>query len=136
MSHSNVRKESVCSVAQSGLTLCNPLDCSPPGSSVHRIFQARILEWVANSSSRGSSRSGDQILHCSHWGSLLYRTRHSVICGDQSGKEIQKRGDTCIHRADSFFCTIGTNTTLYSSYIPINLNKKKKRKHWGKGRVS
>ena len=36
-------------------TLCDPLDCSPPGSSVHRVFQARILEWVVISSSRGSS---------------------------------------------------------------------------------
>ena len=32
---------------QSCLTLCNPMDCSPPGSSVHGILQARILEWVA-----------------------------------------------------------------------------------------
>ena len=36
-------------------TLCDPMDCSPPGSSIHRILQARILEWVAVSSSRGSS---------------------------------------------------------------------------------
>ena len=34
-------------VAQSYLTLCDPIDCSLPGSSVHGIFQARILEWVA-----------------------------------------------------------------------------------------
>ena len=34
-------------VAQSRLTLCDPMDCSPPGSSVHEILQARILEWVA-----------------------------------------------------------------------------------------
>ena len=34
-------------VAQSCLTLCNPIDCSPPGSSIHGIFQARVLEWVA-----------------------------------------------------------------------------------------
>ena len=34
-------------LAQSGLTLPNPMDCSPPGSSVHGIFQARVLEWVA-----------------------------------------------------------------------------------------
>ena len=39
---------------QSCLTLCNPMECSPPGSSVHGIFQARILEWVAISFSRGS----------------------------------------------------------------------------------
>ena len=38
---------------QSCLTLCNRVDCSPPGSSVHGILQARILEWVAISSSRG-----------------------------------------------------------------------------------
>ena len=36
-------------------TLCNPVDCSPPGSSVHGISQARILEWVAITYSRGSS---------------------------------------------------------------------------------
>ena len=35
--------------------LCNPVDCSLPGSSVHEIFQARVLEWVAISFSRGSS---------------------------------------------------------------------------------
>ena len=34
-------------VAQSGLTLSDPMDCSPPGSSTHRIFQARVLEWGA-----------------------------------------------------------------------------------------
>ena len=39
---------------QSYLTLCNPMDCSPPCSSVHGILQARILEWVAVPSSRGS----------------------------------------------------------------------------------
>ena len=46
----------VCSVAQSHLTLCDPMDCSLPGSSVHRISQARILEWVAISYSTGSSQ--------------------------------------------------------------------------------
>ena len=40
---------------QSCPTLCDPMDYSPPGSSVHGILQARILEWVAMSSSRGSS---------------------------------------------------------------------------------
>ena len=42
------------SVAQLYLTLCDPMDCSPPGSSVHGISQARILEWVAMPFSRGS----------------------------------------------------------------------------------
>ena len=49
-----------CEVAQSCLTLCNPMDCSLPGSSVHGIFQARLLEWVAISFSSGSSQPKDQ----------------------------------------------------------------------------
>ena len=45
----------VCSVVLSCPTLCDPMDCTLPGSSVHGIFQTRILEWVAISFSRGSS---------------------------------------------------------------------------------
>ena len=41
---------------QSCLTNCSPMDCSPPASSVHGILQTRILEWVAMTSSRGSSQ--------------------------------------------------------------------------------
>ena len=47
---------SLCSISQLCLTLCDPLDYSLPGSPVHGILQARILEWVAISSSRGSSQ--------------------------------------------------------------------------------
>ena len=50
----------VCSVSQSRLTLCHPIDCSPPDSSVHRISKARKLEWVAISSCRGSSQPRHQ----------------------------------------------------------------------------
>ena len=44
----------------SRVRLCDPMDCSLPGSSVHGIFQAIVLEWVAISFSRGSSRPRDQ----------------------------------------------------------------------------
>ena len=47
-------------VAQLRLTLCDPMDCSLPGSSNHGIFQARVLEWVAISFSRGSSQPRDR----------------------------------------------------------------------------
>ena len=50
----------LCEVAQSCPTLCNPMDCCLPGFSVHGIFQARVLEWVAISFSRGSSRPRDR----------------------------------------------------------------------------
>ena len=41
------------------LTICDPVDCKIPGSAVHGIFQARVLEWVAISFSRGSSQPRD-----------------------------------------------------------------------------
>ena len=72
-------------VTQSCLTLCNPVECSPPGSSIHGILQARILELAAIPFSRGScqprdwtrlSHTGRQSLyHLSHQGSPLYFLR-------------------------------------------------------------
>ena len=52
--------ESESEVAQSCQTLCDPMNGSLPGFSVHGIFQARILEWVTISFSRGSSRLRDR----------------------------------------------------------------------------
>ena len=63
-------------------TLCNPMDCSPPGSSVHGIFQARVLKWVAIFFSRETSRLMDRtwvscaasnLLHCRR---ILYQLSH------------------------------------------------------------
>ena len=61
------RRESESEVTQSCPTLCNPVGCSPPGSSVHGILQARILEWVAISFSRGifpTQGSNPGLPHC------------------------------------------------------------------------
>ena len=49
----------VCVCTQSIPILCDPMDCRPPGSSVHGIFQARILKWVAMPFSRGYSQPRD-----------------------------------------------------------------------------
>ena len=80
-------------VTQSCPTLCDPVDCSPSGSSVHGILQARILEWVAISFSRGSSRPRNwtRISYVSCIGRwVLYRwaTReaHGFIYQNLSGK--------------------------------------------------
>ena len=58
-------------------TLCNSVDCSPPDSSVHGSLQARILEWVAMPSSRGSSQPRDQthVSYVSWVGSRFFATR-------------------------------------------------------------
>ena len=61
-------EEALCLGAQSCLTLCDPMDYSPPLSSVHGVLQARILVWVAMPSSRGSSRPRSPALQV---GSLL-----------------------------------------------------------------
>ena len=74
-------------VAQACPTLCDPMDCSLPGSSIHEIFQARVLEWVAISFSRGSSQPRDGT-----WASritgrhfTIWATREAL--GQQRGKK-------------------------------------------------
>ena len=66
--------------AQLCLSLCNPMDCIPPGFSIHGIFQARILEWVAISYSGASSNQGIEpvsldrwiLYHCITWEAYIY----------------------------------------------------------------
>ena len=66
-------------VTQSCPTLCDPMDCSLPGFSVHGIFQARVPEWVAFSFSRGSSWSRDrtQVSHIAGICFTLWATREA-----------------------------------------------------------
>ena len=66
-----MKKKSNVLVTQLCPALCDPMDCSLPGSSVHGISQARILEWVAVSFSRGSSQPRDQI-HVSYIGKWIF----------------------------------------------------------------
>ena len=70
------RKKSENEVAQSCPTLLDPMDCSLPGSSLHGIFQARVLEWVAISFSRGSSQPRDSTWIYPHCRQTLYRLSH------------------------------------------------------------
>ena len=81
----------VCMRAQSCSTLCNPMDCSPLGSSVHGIFQGRILEWGATLSSPGiepgfPALQADSLLS-EPPGKLIYRYRyiHTYLTFKESG---------------------------------------------------
>ena len=67
--------------AQSCLTLCDPMDCSPPGSSVYGNFQARILEQVALSSFKGSSWARDQtsVSYVSCIGGWIFYHQHHLV---------------------------------------------------------
>ena len=67
-----------CFVTRSCPALCDPMDCSLPGSSLHGIFQARILEWLAIPFSRGPPWARDQthaLLHCKQ---ILYHLSYFV----------------------------------------------------------
>ena len=79
---------------QSCLTLCNTTDCSPPGFSVHGILQARIPEWVAMPSSRGSSQPRNQ-------------TNLPLLCL------------TSLALADGFFTTSATWEAIMNGSVPI-----------------
>ena len=105
---------------------CNSMGCSLPGSSVHGIFQARILDWVAKLSSRRSSRPRDRThitLPLQHWQvsslpleppwkPLLYSTQNYIQYPmlNYNGKEYEKTMCICI--MESLYCTVEFNTTL------------------------
>ena len=91
-------------VAQLCLTLCNPTGCSPLGCSAHGIFQARILEWVAISFSRGPSWPRDQThiscISCiGRW--ILYQLSH--------------RGSPCSHMALSKCMEVGNTIPRWAA---------------------
>ena len=78
---SHISKHVKVKVTQSCLTLCDPMDCSPPGSFVHGILQARILDWGAIPFSRdllipGDQRSNPSLLH--------YRQDFYHLCHQES----------------------------------------------------
>ena len=79
---------------QSCPTLCNPMDCIPPGSSIHGIFQAGVLEWIAISFSSWSSWSGyqTQVSHISGRRFTIWATRGTVLgCNLKNNRIISVR---------------------------------------------
>ena len=84
---------SLSEVAQSCPTLCDPMDCRPPGSCVHEVFQAEILEWVVISYSRVTSRPRD-------W--------TPISCGSCIGRRILNHCATCEAPKDfqGVFCSV------------------------------
>ena len=86
-------------VTQSCLALCEPMECSLPGSSVHGILQARILEWVAIPFSRGSPRPNGSGLnpHLLHHRQILYHLSHQGSPWSEGrGQPISCLGVMCI----------------------------------------
>ena len=104
-----------CMHAQSRPTLCNPMDCSLPGSSLHGIFQARILEWVAISSSRGSSLSKDRtrvsciscigrwvLYYCGNWEATVILVIFKVLLASWLKVVLKRKSSIFTFRVKSF----------------------------------
>ena len=100
---SGILKEPTCVCTRSYLTLCGPMDCSPPGSSVHENFQVRILEQVAISFSRGIFPTpgsnpclllGRQILyHCAAW--VSHCLQADLINNELSSLQVPRFQTSC-----------------------------------------
>ena len=91
------RKKVESEVTQLCLTLCDPVDCSLPGFSIHGIFQARVLEWVAIFFSRGSSWPRNQTqVSCiasrrfTLWATRVALYRRTILLSDGTGNNPQR----------------------------------------------
>ena len=102
-------------VAQSCLTLCDPMNSSPPGSSVHGILQERILEWVAIPFSRGSSQPRDQT-----WVSCIILR---FLLSEPPGKPIHEKLSSC------FFILSRTMCIIYRLFISWKFDKTLLKNH-------
>ena len=118
----------LCSVAQCCPTLCDPMNCSPPGSSVHGILQERIVEWVAMPFSRGPSQSKEQTsTSCFSWiaDRFFYQLSHQgrprilewVVYPFSRGSSWSRNqiGISCI--AGGFFTSLATREAHICIYI-------------------
>ena len=120
-------------VAQSCLTLCDSMDCSLPGFSVHGILQARILEWVTISFSRGSSwpRDGTRVSHIVGRRFNLWATREApkfsnrfhIVLEIKSLKSPRAKIYATLFSASILTTSFKTNEWLTSSYLPKEVRK-------------
>ena len=97
-----------CMHTQQCPTLCNPMDCSPPGFSVHGIFQARVLEWVTLFSSRESSQPRGQTLISCIGRRILYQwatweTLDIYVERESSESEVTQ---SCLTLCDPVDCSL------------------------------
>ena len=124
------------SVTQSCLTLCDPMDCSLPGSSVHGIFQARILEWVAISFSRGSFQPRDRncvayiscigrwiLYYCTAWEAhfflhLVERWRDGIKTAAQCRTQGRTMRTWVAHLCWSYITTLGQEGGHLQDHVP------------------
>ena len=105
---------------QSCPALCNPMDCSPPDSSVHRILQARTLEWDTMPSSRGSSWPRDWThVSCASCiaRQILYHQHHVESPSETQMYLMAEHQNTCIRKQQNWRKIV--NSTIIEISIPL-----------------
>ena len=104
-------------VNQSCQTLCNPMDHSPPGSSVHGILQAKTLEWVAIPLSRGSSQPRDQTWVACTAGRFftIWATREALFTPCMQACQHAESLQSCLILCDPV--DVAHQTSLFTSYM-------------------
>ena len=110
--------------AQLCLTFCNAMDCSLPGSSVHGMLQAKILEWVAISSSRGSSSLRDRTcifcVSCTgRW--ILYHCATREALDMLNEKKIDKEKDQRRAVSSQFILGLNGQTLAFLSFFRASM---------------
>ena len=106
---------------------CDPVDCSPPGSSVHGILQARTLEWVAISSSRGSSRPRDGTrMSCT--AEILYCLSHQGTNTEVSAKQPLGNSEIKLSDSSSLICLSLSLSFFFPITKPLRKDVLKKKK--------
>ena len=110
-------------IAQWCPTLCDPMDCSLPGSSGHEIFQARILEWVSMPSSRGCFQSKDQTCV-----SCVSSTAGEFFTAEPWEKPHEIWICTCKGmKLDPYLISLTKNNSKWSKYINIKCETGRKQ---------
>ena len=110
------KKPHCCWVDKSCPTLCDPMDCSPPGSSVHWIFQARILEWICRFHLQGIFLTRNQSCVSCIGRPILYRWASREVHVSLSKFQV-----TFMMGNDIFWCILKPLPLLFFKYVCIPL---------------
>ena len=121
----------VCLVSQSCLTLCDPMDRGPPGSSVHGILQAKVLAWVAMLSSRGSSQPRDwtQVSHIASGFLTVWATREALKVPPRYNHFMLYFGNSC-NISHFFIIVIFAYGDLWSVIFDVTIAAHWRLRRW------
>ena len=114
-----------CMLSQSCLTICDSMDSSPPGSSIHGLLQARVLEWVAISSSRGPSppRDWTQVSHIAGRFFTVWATKEALLFLLICKRLYHRTQRVCILNSSTASCLIISSSCSNHNFSPLGTSE-------------